>query len=71
MAKPNKTVAAWIKRRPIDPERQAAQEKHRRENQDPFFPWFFDQVQKQGRMFASMDEARAAYDAENAKRPAG
>jgi hypothetical protein len=56
MANPNKTVGKFAR---AWPKTETAP--------DPFFAWFFEQVQQHGRTFASMDEARREWDQVAAK----
>ena len=54
MSNPNRTVAAFRDKQPSTqkPDKQP----------DPFFAWFFEQVQVRGRLFDSIEEARKKFD---------
>jgi hypothetical protein len=60
---PNKTVEKAAKRRAFDPTRQAEKDeaRARRMQSDEFMQWMFAQASA-GRTFASMEEARSAFE---------
>lgn len=61
---PNKTVAKAAKKRAFDPEKQAEKDTARAERLagDDFMQWVFAQAGA-GKSFATIDEARIAFDA--------